>query len=762
MVSWPITVERKIRKMALTILLLTPLITLCLLSLFTHFQQKGNSPMFNIKFIGLFSSTFNLFVCLTIFINFDFSYNQFQFIQEYHNMGYCDFYLGLDNLSIYFVLLTCIIFPISLLSNWTSISVNVKSYVIIILLLETLLLLVFMVLDMLLFYIFFESILSPLFILIGLYGSSNKVRASFYLFLYTLIGSLFLLLSIVTISSITGTTDFDCLSKTNFNYYTQLVIFYGIFLSFAVKTPTIFLNNWLLKAHVESPLGGSLILASIVLKLSLYGVIRLILPILPKAHVDNTHIVFIIGILTIIYASLATLRTVDMKELVAYSSVSHAAVYLLGVFSNNIQGIEGAIIFGLAHGFVSSGLFICVGGVLYDRSGNRLITIYRGMAQIMPVFSILFFILCLANAGAPLTFNFIGEFMCLYGTFERLPLLGIIASTSIVLSAAYSMFMFNRISFGGSVSKLFLYNVIDLTKREFFIISVLIMFTVVLGIYPIPVLNGLHYGATNLIYSSEYIYYFLLPPSFFSKLKSNSKYIKLKKIIMDFFKFFVSTLDRSTVNKIIILFFFRYIIRFILKDVLSINNSVLFDFLLFYIFIFINRFVKHYKIDITRFFKWIKYIFNKPIIIDFSSKKDTFSKKKIADNSTPNDNHKLPKISDKEKHDILIYRYKKQLHNVYRMIINSPVVHKLYNKECIINKQTILYCKLDEELRNGKVTLESEDIEKSFFDLYMFKLKLEMIETEYKFKNISRQKNIQQDQLIDLTKRYINNSDKDK
>ena len=228
--------------------------------------------------------------------------------------------------------------PIALLSNWNSIKENVKSYLIIMLLLETLLLAVFLVLDILLFYIFFESILPPLFILIGIFGSNNKVRASFYLFLYTLLGSLFLLLSILTMSSIMGTTDFDALFKINFEYNTQIFLFYGIFIAFAVKTPTIFLNNWLLKAHVESPLGGSIVLAAIVLKLSLYGIFRLILPILPKASLDYTFIIYTIGVITIIYASFSTLRTIDIKELIAYSSVSHAAVYLIGVFSNTIQG----------------------------------------------------------------------------------------------------------------------------------------------------------------------------------------------------------------------------------------------------------------------------------------------------------------------------------------------------------------------------------------------------------------------------------------
>lgn len=298
-----------------------------------------------------------------------------------------------------------------------------------------------------------------------------------------------------------GSTDFDALYKMNFNYYTQIFLFIGIFIAFAVKTPTIFLNIWLLKAHVESPLSGSIILAAIVLKLSLYGIFRLILPLLPKAYLNCTYFIYMIGVITIIYASMSTLRTIDVKELIAYSSVSHAAVYLMGVFSNTIQGIEGAITLGLAHGFVSSGLFICAGGVLYDRSSTRLITYYRGIAQIMPMFSIMFFVLCLGNCGAPLTLNFIGEFLSLYGALERLPLLGAIASSSIIFSAAYTIYMFNRIAFAGSYSKFFFVNIPDLNIREFYILLTLVTLTVVLGIYPNPVLDGLHYSVTTLIYA---------------------------------------------------------------------------------------------------------------------------------------------------------------------------------------------------------------------------------------------------------------------
>lgn len=265
-------------------------------------------------------------------------------------------------------------------------------------------------------------------------------------------------------------------------------------------------------------MSGSIILAGIVLKLSLYGVLRLILPLLPKAYIINTYIVFTIGVITIFYASISTIRTTDVKELIAYSSVCHAAVYLMAVFSNTIQGIEGAILLGLAHGFVSSGLFICVGGVLYDRSSTRLISYYRGMAQLMPIFSILFFILCLGNCGAPLTLNFIGEFLSLYGIFERHPIFGALASSSIIFSAAYTIYMFNRTAFAGSYSKFFTVNIPDLNKREFYMLLTLVVFTVILGIYPAPILDGIHYSVTTLIYHSD-LDTCIFPILFFGKVK---------------------------------------------------------------------------------------------------------------------------------------------------------------------------------------------------------------------------------------------------
>ena len=502
--------------MLLLFLILVPLLGIFILSIaLTLYVKKANNIKL-IKMTALFITIIDLIISLIVYILFDFSSKQFQFVQEHYHIGYFDFYFGVDGLSIYFILLTTIIMPVSLISNWKSIKENTMAFLIIILLLETSLLIVFLVIDTLLFYIYFESILAPLFVLIGMYGSDEKVRASFYFFLYTLLGSLFMLLSIVTMLSLIGSTDFYILSKTSIIFMFQLFLFIGIFIAFAVKTPVIYLNSWLLKAHVESPLSGSIILAAIVLKLSVYGILRLILPLLSKAFIHYTYVIFTIGVLTIIYASLSTIRTIDVKELIAYSSVCHAAVYLLGLFSNTIQGIEGGILLGLAHGFVSSGLFICAGGILYDRSHTRLIACFRGLAQKLPLFSTLFLILCLGNCGVPLTLNFIGEFMSLFGVFERLSLAGVLASLSIVFSAAYTIFTFNRISFAGTYSSSFwANNTPDLNRREFFMLFTLVIFVVVLGVYSPPILDGLHYFITGLISNIFYIdniYYDIFEP----------------------------------------------------------------------------------------------------------------------------------------------------------------------------------------------------------------------------------------------------------
>ena len=481
--------------------MLLSLLTIPIIGVFLISSTWNKSKLYY-QYIALYSSILVLILTLILFFLFNFNSNEFQHTDNFsENIQIFNLHLSIDTISLYLILLTAIIIPVALVSNWDSIKRNTKSYLIIILLLESLLSGVFLTSDIFFFYIYFESILPPLFLLIGLYGSYNKVRASYYIFIYTLWGSLFLLISILSIYSILGTTDYITLYRIDLNLTIQIFLFIGAFIAFAVKTPVIFLNNWLLKAHVESPLGGSIILAAIVLKLSIYGIFRLMLPVLEKACLDYTFIIYSIGVITILYASFSTLRTTDIKELIAYSSVSHAAVYLIGAFSNGLQGIEGSILLGIAHGFVSSALFISVGGILYDRSSTRNIYFYKGITQLMPLFSILFFILCLANCGAPLTLNFLGEFMSLYGMVEKLPSLSILASSSIILSAAYTIFMFNRISFGGVFTKLiYNENIFDTNKREFFLLLILVIFTIFLGIYPAIILDNLHYAVNSLIY----------------------------------------------------------------------------------------------------------------------------------------------------------------------------------------------------------------------------------------------------------------------
>jgi NADH-ubiquinone oxidoreductase chain 4 len=398
----------------------------------------------------------------------------------------------------HFILLTTFLIPIVILSNWDSIKYEIKGYIIIILLLESLLLGVFLVLDLIMFYIFFESILPPLFILIGIWGSKRRVRASFHIFLYTLGGSLFMLLAFLTMYFLVGSTDYEVLTQKSFEFKLQKILWIGIFLSIMVKSPLWPFHLWLPICHSEAPLGGSILLAGIILKLALYAVLRILLPILPEACLYFTPFVYTICIITIIYASLTTLRQIDLKVIVAYSSISHMAVTMMGAFSNGIIGIEGAILLGLAHGLVSPALFILLGGVLYDRYHTRIITYYRGLTGFLPLFSLIFFIFTLANMGTPLTGNFLGEFLCLAGAFQRSPILAGIASLSIILSAVYSIFLYNRIS--GGIKSRYIKITSDLNRREFYLLLPLLLGVILLGIYPNFILEGLHQKVSTLIY----------------------------------------------------------------------------------------------------------------------------------------------------------------------------------------------------------------------------------------------------------------------
>ena len=484
----------------LSLLLLIPVIGSIIL-LFVSDNER-------MKKIALATSLLNLLLSIYMWVQFDSSTTQFQFVQSPSAisdiaLNFYQFNIGVDGLSIYFVLLTTFITPIAILSNYNNIdntSGGLKYFLISFLLLETLQIAVFVVLDLLLFYVFFESVLPVLFIVIILYGSGvAKIRSALLFFLYTLAGSLFMLLAILEINTYVGSTDFQLISLSEINLESQKLLWLAFFLAFAIKTPLWPMTGWLYRAHADSPLAGSIILAATILKLATYGYLRVLINFLPDATHYFSPLVQTIAVITIIYASLATIVQQDTKALIAYSSIGHMGVVLLGLFSNTIQGIEGAILLALAHGFVSPALFICVGGVIYERTGTRIINHIRGLVTYMPVFTILFFIFTLCNTGIPLSLNFLGEQLSLIGIWERSPLVSILGATGIVLSACYSIYLYNRISYGSYSPHL--KPLKDISRREFILLLSLLLPTIILGIYPNVVLDTLHATVTTLLYT---------------------------------------------------------------------------------------------------------------------------------------------------------------------------------------------------------------------------------------------------------------------
>lgn len=365
------------------------------------------------------------------------------------------------------------------------------------LILERLLLITFVVVDILLFYVFFESVLIPLFLIVGIWGGSQvRVRAALLLFLYTLLGRLFMLLAFIQINEYVGSTDFRIVQEIN--RLDQSKLFLCIFISIAIKTPLIPFNTWLTYAHAEAPVGGSIILAGLILKLATYGYLRIMVQFIPDQCYHWTNLIEMIRIITLIYASLSRLRQIDFKKLVAYSRVAHQAIIVLGVFSNNLQGLEGAIILGIGHGLVRPGLFFIVGGVLYDRYHTRIIKYYRGIRNYIPVFSIYFFIFTIANAAVPLRANWVGEIICIIGIFQFNPIVAIFAALGIVFRACYRIYLYNRICFLGVIK--YCKGMIDVNRREFILILPLIVITLVIGIYPNVILQDIHVRMSHLIY----------------------------------------------------------------------------------------------------------------------------------------------------------------------------------------------------------------------------------------------------------------------
>jgi proton-translocating NADH-quinone oxidoreductase chain M len=408
--------------------------------------------------------------------------------------------LGIDGISIIYILLTVIIIPICILASWSSIKILEKQYYISLLVLESILIAVFTVLDLLGFYICFEAVLIPMFIIIGVWGGrEEKITASYYFFFYTLIGSVLFLISIIYIYKLVGSTDYNTILGSYIQPDLQNWIFLAFFASLAVKIPKFPFHVWLPLAHVEAPLGGSIILAAILIKLGSYGLIRFALPILPDACIYFTPLVYTLSVLGIIYASLTTIRQTDLKRIIAYSSVSHMAVVTLSIFTLTAIGIEGSIFLQVAHGIVSSALFIIV-TILYDRHHTRIVKYYRGVTLTMPLFSALFFYFTLANIAVPLSCNFVGEFLSLLATFEHNPLIAILASSGIILSACYSLFLYNRVAFG-TMSPYITNapNNRDVSRREFFLLLPLVFFTIILGVFPNLIFSPIHASVLNIL-----------------------------------------------------------------------------------------------------------------------------------------------------------------------------------------------------------------------------------------------------------------------
>nr|YP_010846131.1 NADH dehydrogenase subunit 4 [Cyathus pallidus]WEV87318.1 NADH dehydrogenase subunit 4 [Cyathus pallidus] len=458
-------------------------------------SSTSESSKLQMKNIALITSLINFFVSINLWFLFDSSTSQYQFVSS--QIGTFNF--GIDATSLIFVLLTTFVTPIAILSNLRSINQNLKFFLISFLLLESLQICAFVSLDLILFYIFFESILPILFLVIILFGhGKDRIRSANFLFLYTLAGSLPMLLAILYILSNLGTVDFQLISLYGISPEYQYILWLGFFIAFAVKTPLYPFMIWLPKAHGDSPLAGSIILAATVLKLATYGYIRVLLGMLPEATQYFSPLIQTIAIVTLIYASFSTIVQQDTKRLIAYSSVAHMAVVVLGLFSNTIIGYEGALLLALAHGWVSPALFICVGGIIYDRTGTRIINYIRGLATYMPLFTILFFFFTLANTGIPLTLNFLGEQLSLMGIWQTNPIIAIIGATSILLSACYSLLLFNRLSYGNYSPYFPPFK--DINRREYFILISLLIPTLVFGFFPNTILELIHSSSLYAIY----------------------------------------------------------------------------------------------------------------------------------------------------------------------------------------------------------------------------------------------------------------------
>nr|WGU49376.1 NADH dehydrogenase subunit 4 [Rheum rhabarbarum] len=464
-----------------------------------------NSRIRSIRLIGLCASLITFLYSPVLRIQFDPSTAKSQFVESLRWLPYenIHFYLGIDGISLFFVILTTFLIPICILVGWSGMRSYGKEYITASLIREFLMIAVFCMLDPLLFYVFPESVPIPMFIIIGVWGSrQRKIKAAYQFFLYTLLGSVFMLLAILLILLQTGTTDLQISLTTEFSERRQIFLWIAFFASFAVKVPMVPVHIWLPEAHVEAPTAGSVILAGILLKLGTYGFLRFSIPMFPEATLRSTPFIYTLSAIAIIYTSSTTSRQIDLKKIIAYSSVAHMNFVTIGMFSPNIQGIGGSILPMSSHGLVSSALFLCV-GVLYDRHKTRLVRYYGGSVSTMPNLSTIFFSFTLANMSSPGTSSFIGEFLILVGAFQRNSLVATLAALGMILGGAYSLWLYNR-AVSGNLKPDFLHKFSDPNGREVFIFIPFLVGVVRMGVHPKVFPDRMHTSVSNLVQHGKF------------------------------------------------------------------------------------------------------------------------------------------------------------------------------------------------------------------------------------------------------------------
>ena len=457
-----------------------------------HNDAKGNA-----RWIALWTTLLTFLISIPIWTGFDKSNPGFQFVENAAWLGAIKYKMGVDGISMLFVILTTFLMPLCVLASWESVQERVKEYMIAFLVLETLMLGVFCALDLFLFYLFFEAVLIPMFLIIGIWGGKRRIYASFKFFLYTLLGSVLMLLAMLSMYSIGGTSDIPTLMTTKFPVQLQGWLWLAFLASFAVKMPMWPVHTWLPDAHVEAPTAGSVILAAILLKMGGYGFLRFSLPMLPVASHDYAPLIFALSVIAIIYTSLVALAQEDVKKLIAYSSIAHMGYVTMGIFTFTVQGIDGAIFQMLSHGIVSAALFLCV-GVVYDRMHTREISAYGGLVSRMPLYAFTLMVFTMANVGLPGTSGFVGEFLTLLGAFQANTWVAFFATFGVILSAAYALYLYRRMIFGELV-KPSLKAITDMGPREIAIMTPLLVLTILFGVYPAPILDVTRASVKNLV-----------------------------------------------------------------------------------------------------------------------------------------------------------------------------------------------------------------------------------------------------------------------